>query len=220
MSESALPQNRPATDFAETVAFLKKSPNFVEELSEENLRSKLEGLPRPIRRLILNLSTVDWSEAVDGLNKVGVRDQQGFELIRPLVERFRPVASKLFVAMQARKALRKEYAGVDGIRAMYLFEMTLGTPILHLTFLDTDDKVLFESRETTLGILSNAVAIMNAVAHSYELSRERNLPAESSQIKFVKQGLASLLESVRLIATTLNIPESELFAQTDTPSSK
>jgi hypothetical protein len=217
MTDSAPDQNTPTSDVANTIAFLKASPHFIEELSEENLGLKLEALPKPVRRLILNLSTVEWSDAVDSLQKAGVHDQQGLELIRPLVDRFRPIASKLFLAIQARRELRREYAGVGGMRAMYLFEMQLGTPILHLTFLDKDDKTLFESRETTPGMLSNVVAIMAAITRSFELCRERNLPAQSSQIEWVNENLTSLLEAVRRIAIALNIPEKDLLAGSNSP---
>ena len=211
--------NTPKSDTAETIAFLKEFPHFIEELSDENLGAKLQALPKPVRRLILNLSTAEWSNAVDGLQKAGVDDRQGLELIRPLVDRFRPIAGKLFLALQARKELRREYAGVSGMRAMYLFEMQLGTPILHLTFLDKEDKTLFESRETTPGMLSNVVAIMSAVARSFDLCRERNLPAQSFQIEWVKENLTSLLEDVKRIAVALNIPEKELLAESDSPMS-
>lgn len=219
MSGPTPAQNTPATDTAKTIAFLKESPHFIEELSDENLEAKLAALPTSVRRLILNLSTVEWSDAVEGLQKAGVDDQQGLKLVQPLVERFRPVASKLFLAMRARRELRKEYAGISALRAGYLFEMQAGVPILHLTFLDKDDNTLFESRETTEGMLSNVAAIMAAIANSFELCQERNLLTRDSQIKLVKENLTSLLEEIGRIATALNIPVKELLSGYNPPES-
>lgn len=210
MTNSAPDRGDPASDVAETIAFLKASPDYIEGLSEGNLRAKLKTLPRTVRRLIVSLVGVEWSDAIGLIQKLGVGDLQDLDLIRPLVERFKPLAP-LFDQIKARAEFQKEYPGIEGIRPQHLFEMSIGVPILRLQFLDKDAKVLFEFREPTPDMTNNALGIMVAVAQSFELCRERKLTLQSSLIQHVKDGLTNLLREVRRVAVALNIPEDELF---------
>src|SRR5579864_2985468 len=146
MTDSPAVQKRPVADFVETIAFLKASPGYIEGLSEENLRAKFNSLPRPVRRLIMNFAIKEWPDVSALMERLGVQDQPGLDSIRRLVERFKTVASTQFEDMKTRAEFRKEYAGIDSIKAQYLFEMSIGIPVLHLKFLDEDGEVLFESR--------------------------------------------------------------------------
>jgi hypothetical protein len=210
MNESDADKNRPASDFAETIAFLKTSPRYFEGLSENNLQVQFDALPSSVRRLILNLATLEWTEVINLMQQVGIDDRSELDSIRPLVEHFRPLATTAFERMKTRSELRKEYGGIDALRARHLFEMQLGVPVLHLQFLDEDEKVLFESREITPDAMANALGIMVAVAQSFELCRRRKLTPPKSVRENVKDGLTEFLGVVRRIATTLDIPERDL----------
>jgi hypothetical protein len=89
--------------------------------------------------------------------------------------------------------------------------MQLGEPILHLQYLDENEKVLFESREMTANTIGSAVGMMIAVAQSFELCQERRIALRRSVRRYVAEGLTELIGVVRRIAIALDIPESELL---------
>ena len=211
MTETVEEQSIPANDYAATIAFLKEFPHYVQQLSRGDIQEKFRALPGPVRRLLFNLAGTEWPEALTKLRRLGVGDEHGLESIRPLVEHFRPLASTLFEDVRTRAAIAKDYSGIDAIRPRYLFELQLRTPILHLQFLGEDEKILFESREVTADSMLTAVGIMSAVAQSFELCRERNLPLRRSVTDQVRVGLIELVEEIGRIATALNISEKELF---------
>ena len=156
-----------------------------------------------------------WPDAVEQMQRFGIRDEQGLDSIRPLVERFKSIA----INLNRQKSIRKQYSGIGALQALFLFEMQLGEPVLHLQFLDENEEVLFESRELTANTMGTAVAMLNAIAQSFELANKRKLALRSSMKRYVAEGLSDILEQITRIAVALDIPQQALLDSSSEPKS-
>jgi hypothetical protein len=132
-------------------------------------------------------------------------------LIRPLLERFKPFAITLSDRFKMREEFEKEFAGVAAIRPRLFLELTTGIPVLHLQFLGEENEMLFESRETAAGMMSNALGITVAVARSIELCQKRQIKLPKSLREHMKESLVSLLGEIKRIATAMNIDDEALL---------
>src|ERR1700685_4693801 len=99
MSASTVKENPVQRDVIATVRFLKDSPDFIEKLSKDNLEAKFDSLPTPVQTVIGNLGGEDWDIVVGVLDRAGLDGKQVGESLRPLLEGFKPLASKVSAQM-------------------------------------------------------------------------------------------------------------------------
>ena len=204
-----------AKDIAEAVKFLQDNPGYIAGLSEGSLASRYKSLPPPIRRVILNLGDRPWADALELFERVGVNDKDAM-LIEPFINAFRPLAEESAETIKASEGDADK--AVFSITAQFVYDLLRRSPMLYLRFVNKDRRVMFETRESTLGTMSTAASIMGAVASSFEYCQSQNVVLTPSVSQEAMELLSDLFGDVKRIAAALNIPEDRLVAiLTDSP---
>lgn len=207
MSEPLSSQSLALRDFQAAREFILSDPDFPRKISKDNWREVLDELPRPVRRFVRNMAKQDWNVAVQYFEKGEAKSE--IELLRPLVESFRPYIEEF--GREAEAPVKKLYQNeITSLTSDFTYELTSRIPLLQLEFYGDDHKLLFSNRESIDGTLGTARIILNTVSRSVSYCKESGASINPKTQQQLEYQLKEMIRDLLLIASSVGISQEDI----------